>query len=82
MSKSRTSGWTDNLTDLEAEKLKTGAVRQASRDGRQTFEGGNWGGRLLETQGRFHDSIYNRTYLPDHIKKLDYQKNGGAYILQ
>ena len=82
LSKSRTSAWTDNLNDMEVSHYTSGAARNASLEKRHLFEGGNWGGKLLENEGRYFDQIYPRNYQPDQINKLEYERSGGAKLLK
>jgi len=71
MSKSRTSGWVDNLTAQDAKRITSGAIRQANSHNRLPFETGNWQGQLLN-QTKQYDNIYVRSYLPDSLKDLEY----------
>ena len=81
MSKSRTSGWVDNLTAQDAKRITSGAIRQANSHNRLPFETGNWQGQLLN-QTKQYDNIYVRSYLPDSLKDLEYQKNGSVLLKQ
>lgn len=70
LSKSRTLGWVDNLSNAEADEIANGAVREANTQKRQPFEGGNWKGQKITKEGRYYDKLYVRQYEPDAVRQI------------
>jgi hypothetical protein len=46
------------------------------------FEPGNFQGQNMDTIDRHFDKIYIRNYLPDAMKQISYEKQGGAYLVK